>query len=27
MKDYDISKATVYRHLNENDSSLSAENE
>ena len=27
MKDYDLSKATVYRYLNENDSSLSAEND
>jgi DNA invertase Pin-like site-specific DNA recombinase len=27
MKDYDLSKATVYRYLNENDSSLSAESE
>ena len=27
MKDYDLSKATVYRYLNENNSSLSAESE
>jgi DNA invertase Pin-like site-specific DNA recombinase len=27
MKDYDLSKATIYRYLNENDSSLSAESE
>ena len=27
MKDYDLSKATVYRYLNETDSSLSEESE